>query len=171
MFKYLLLLLMLIFPTDILAADNDYVKKFTAGYYTVYEYLLCDSKVAAESTEYCGDVDDDQSGTPNATGDNEFEFATDALIGAGPNTAGVPAFVSISIENRTGCSDVPVIQIMGRFYSNGQDHLITTIDATTTDNTFFTPPHPIVTGVLGDATSMTGCTDLDVHLFLYFPRF
>jgi len=139
----LLAILLALAPLGAWAADGDPLTgaSVTHGSYWSAPFLLCDSKTDVSAT--CAELDLNQAG------------------------AGMPAFFLISRDVTTGCTGNATIAINGQTTTAGVEHVITTLNDTITAVQIAGPHHRFIDA---DLTGMTGCTDMDVSIILYYER-
>ena len=124
-------------------ADGDQLNgaEVTKGTYSSRTVIFCDTKTSASST--CDEFD---------------------LQAAG---FGMPAFFLISRDTTTGCTGNATVAINGQTTTGGTEHVITTLDDTTTAVQITGPHHRFIDA---DLSGVTACTDLDVHLTLFYLK-
>lgn len=104
-------------------------------------FLLCDTKTSADSA--CA----------------SFNVAS--------KDARWPVRWQVSIEKATGCSGAYSVAVRGMNGASGVVHTAETLDATTSAVTKGGPPPLLIDAAL---STMTGCTDLDVLLVLFYEQ-
>jgi len=139
--KSFILSLILLLSGAALAADGDHVNgsDVTKGSYNSQTFLLCDITTGAS----CSEFDLNQSG------------------------AGMPDFITFSRDATTGCSGNPAIGIDGQTTTGGTEHLITTLNDTTTSATVQFPTFRFIDA---DVSGNAACTTLQVNMTLYFRK-
>lgn len=143
-----LLGLPLVFGAPAGAADGDHISSTTcgsSGRYSCVDFFLCDGATGG-ATKTC----------------SEFNLLTQAF--------GIPDRMVAEIDAETGCSGTPDVEIRYRFESGGTAHEYTgTALASAGDSAVSISQvlGPIVDASVADGTA---CTDLEVHLRLFYLR-